>query len=290
MRKGADTNGKGKKMRIINGLSVTAATLFLAAGTAQAATTTYPAIQSTIKYNKTSTSASFYSNFARATSRVLYDPATQTYTLRDTGSLTTTSSFGPGNINAAASNSTFTVYNKGPGETLRLLTHNPANPLIVLSYVTYGQWRRTTTSGGTTSVNDTYVVFGNKSPSTAVTSGTGNYSTVIDGTFINKNGSYAVSGTGTFNADFLTHHFTYSSTASGAREGGGTGINFGTMTGSGSIATRSAGFTGTGTYNGNGYAMDVAGNFYGPAAQELGGVFQLRGNLGNGTGAIVGHK
>jgi hypothetical protein len=35
--------------------------------------------------------------------------------------------------------------------------------------------------------------------------------------------------------------------------------------------------------------MDVNGNFYGPAAEEMGGVFVLRGNKGNGVGAIVGN-
>ena len=35
--------------------------------------------------------------------------------------------------------------------------------------------------------------------------------------------------------------------------------------------------------------MDVAGNFYGPAAQEIGGTFRIRGNNGNGTGVIAGN-
>ena len=35
--------------------------------------------------------------------------------------------------------------------------------------------------------------------------------------------------------------------------------------------------------------MDVTGAFSGPAAEEMGGVFVLRGNSGNGVGAIVGN-
>ncbi len=96
---------------------------------------------------------------------------------------------------------------------------------------TYGQWRRTSTSGTTTSVNDTYVVFGSKSPSSAVTSGTGHYSTVLDGTFVNKNGAYAVNGTGTFDANFGSGTIAYSTTARRTPETGGTAILFGTMTG-----------------------------------------------------------
>ncbi len=61
------------------------------------------------------------------------------------------------------------------------------------------------------------------------------------------------------------------------------------MTGTGSIAYVSAGFNGTGTSNGSGYSLDLAGNFYGPAADEVGGTFRLRGNSGNGTGAFVGN-
>jgi hypothetical protein len=274
-------------MRVINSVMASAVVLFLASGAAHAAATNIPAMQSTIKYSKTATGASLFTNYARATSTVVYDPATSTYTIRDTGSLTTKSSFGPANI--LSSNSSFVTYKKGTTETFRLLNNSPSNPLIVLTYAHYGQWRRTSTVGTTTNVNDTYLVFGTKAPSTAVMSGTGSYSTIVDGTFINKTGSYAVSGNGTFNANFGAGTIAYSTTASAAPETSGTAFSFGTMTGTGWIAVRGAGFTGTGATNGSGYAMDVAGNFYGPVAQEIGGLFHIRGNGGNGTGAIVGN-
>jgi hypothetical protein len=276
-------------MRIINSLTAGAAVLF-AAASVPAAATNIPALQSTIKYSKTATAASGFGNFTRATSTVVYDPATDTYTVRDTGSLATTSSFGPANI--TSTDPTYVNYTKTSGtttETFRLLNNNASNPLIVLTYVDYGRWRRSTTSGTTTSVNDTYVVFGTKSPSSAVTSGSASYSTVVDGTFVNKTGSYAVSGTGTFTANFTGGTIAYSTTASATPETSGTAFSFGTMTGSGSIAVKSSGFAGSGVTNGSGYAMDVNGNFYGPAAEEIGGVFHIKGNGGNGTGAIVGN-
>jgi hypothetical protein len=276
-------------MRIINSLTAGAAVLF-AAASVPAAATNIPALQSTIKYSKTATAASGFGNFARATSKVVYDPATDTYTVRDTGSLATTSSFGPANI--TSTNPTYVTYTKTSGtttETFRLLNNNASNPLIVLTYVDYGRWRRSTTSGTTTSVNDTYVVFGTKSPSSAVTSGSASYSTVVDGTFVNNTGSYAVSGTGTFTANFTGGTIAYSTTASATPETSGTAFSFGTMTGSGSIAVKSSGFAGSGVTNGSGYAMDVNGNFYGPAADEIGGAFHIKGNGGNGTGAIVGN-
>ena len=277
-------------MRVIKSLAACVGVLFVGAGTAHATAANYPALQSTIKYSKTSTAASAFGNFASATSTVVYDPVAGTYTVRDTGSLTTKSSFGPSNI--SSSNANFTTYSKpgtGTTETLRVL--NASAPLIALSYVHYGQWRRTSTASGTTSVNDTYLVFGTKSPSSAVSTGSGSYSTIVDGTFVDKTGSYAVSGTGTFTANFGATGGTlaYSTTANATPETSGTAFSFGTMNGTGSIATRSASFRGTGSTNGSGYAMDVAGSFYGPAAQEIGGTFRIRGNNGNGIGVIVGN-
>lgn len=276
-------------MRTISGAAFAA--IFLS-GAANAAVTNYPANQSTVTYTKTSTGASNYGNYTRATSTVVYDPAADSYTIRDTGSLTTKSTFSPANV--SSSGGTFVTYTKTSGsttETFRRLNNAPGNPLIQLTYVDYGQWRRATTSAGSTSVNDTYLVWGTKTTSTP-TSGTGNYATVLDGTWVDSTGSYAVSGTGSFTADFLNGQISYSANANATPETTGTAFSFGTMTGNGTIARASAGFRGTGTYNGSGYAMDVAGNFYGPAAQEIGGVFRLRrSNLkggGSGTGAIVG--
>jgi hypothetical protein len=120
-----------------------------------------------------------------------------------------------------------------------------------------------------------------------VVSGTGSYSTVLDGTFVNKDGVYDVSGTGTFDANFGAGTISYSSDATGAPETTGSAINFGTMTGAGRVSRGN--FAGTGATNGSGYAMDVNGTFYGPAHEEVGGVFVLRGNKGNGVGAIVGN-
>jgi hypothetical protein len=277
----------GNVMRTLIGAALVAAI----AVPAQAAPVNSTAMQSTIKYSRTPTTASGFGNFTRATSTVVYDSATGTYTLRDTSSLSLKSSFTTADIDAGASNATFTVYDKSSGsnvETFRKLNNSGANPLIVLSYVTYGQWRRSATSGSTTTVNDTYVVWGSKTATTPTT-GAGTYSTVLDGTFANKSGVYAVTGTGNFTANFGSGTISYDATASGAREGGGPGIAFGTMTGSGSIAYKGAGFTGTGGVNGSGYSLDVAGNFYGPNAEEIGGTFRLRGNGGNGTGAIVGN-
>jgi len=275
-------------------LYLAAAAALCAGSAASAVPVNYLGWQGTIQYSTTASGATNSGTFARITTKVVYDPATDTYTLKDTGNPALTSSFGPANITSTTTN--FTTYTKVSGsttETFRLLNQDPANTLIVLQYVDYGQWRRATTSGGTTSVNDTYVVFGTKTPASAIPhTGSASYSTILDGTWVNSAGAYAVSGSGTFNAYFGSGTIGYSTTATGTPEAGGAVINFGTLTGTGSIAYASAGFKGTGTFNGNGYALDVNGNFYGPAYDEIGAIFKLRGNAthpGSGTGVMVGN-
>jgi hypothetical protein len=263
-----------------------AAAALVLATSASAAPTNQPAWQSTIKYSTTSTGASGYGNYARATSKVVYDPVAGTYVVRDTGSLTTTATFGPSSLISSAGN--FSTYGT-PTNSFRRLNQSPSNTLIALTYVDYGQWRPTSTAGGTTSVNDTYLVWGSRTPNASIPrTGSAAYSTVVDGTFVNKDGAYAVNGSGTFTANFLGSSINYSQTATGTKEVGTGTITFGTMTGAGSINFRSGVFNGTGVADAEGYKMDLTGNFYGPAADEIGGLFRITGNGGNGQGAIVG--
>jgi len=259
---------------------------------APASAVTYSAIQSTIKYTKESTTkASGFGNYARATSSVKFDPATGTYTVRDTGNISLTSAFGPSN-NPVTSGA-FTTYSKAAGtETLRLYQSGQPTQGVTLTYTGFGQWRRTAPATLTpgTNVNDTYFVYGTKTAPSEITSGNATYTTAADGTFVNRNGVYAVTGNGTFNANFGARTVGYSSTLAGSREGDGAALAFGTLTGTGTIATAASSFQGAGAFNGSGYRMDVNGYFFGPGATEVGGVFRLYGNGGNGQGALVGKQ
>jgi hypothetical protein len=270
-------------MRIISSAAAAAAVLFLAGAPANATATKYPALQSTIKYSTAGSVTSLFGNYARATSSVIYDPATGTYTVRDTGSTSITSSFAPSNINAGASNAAFTVYSKSSGnETFRLLNQGASNPLIQLTYVDYGEWKRSTTANGSTSVNDTYLVFGQKTPRASVPrTGTATYNTIYDGSFVNKNGAFALDGTGGITADFGTGGLSYTALLNGV-PGGALAFS-----GSGAITFRSGNFTASA--NTSGYTMSLNGGFYGPAAEEVGGLFRLTGGGGNGQGAFVGN-
>ena len=158
-------------MRVIHGLAYTTAALALTATPATAVT--YPAVQSTIKYTKVSTTkAQGMGNYARATSSVQYDPVTDTYTLRDTGNLSLTSTFGPSNSPVVAG--AFTNYSKNSGaETLRLYRSGQATQGVTLSHTGFGHWRRTepATMVTGTNVNDTYFVYGTKTPAAQIAAG-----------------------------------------------------------------------------------------------------------------------
>jgi hypothetical protein len=227
---------------------------------------------------------------ARATSTVKYDAASETYTVRDTGSTAITASFGPSQ--RTSTNANFNTYSRTAGgttETFKVLNPGATVAGVPLTYVQYGHWRRVKPGGGNfgnTAQNDTYLVFGSKAPSSAVVSGGASYTTYLDGTYVDAAKSYDVDGTGTLTADFTAGTLTTSATMSGT-PATGSGINFGTLSGNGTIKSNQSSFTASAsnaTYN-----MNLNGFFFGPTASEVGGVFQLRGpNGGNGDGALVG--
>lgn len=269
-------------MRIMSGVAAGCMAALCISGAAYA--DTFPAQQSTIKYSTTNGVTSGYGNYARATSQFVYDPVANTFTVRDTGSTTLKSTFGVADEDAAASNAEFTVFSKNGGsETFRLLNRGATNPAIQLTYVLYGEWVRTTTTNGTTSVNDTFIVGGSKTPSGSMPrTGSASYTTMYDGTFVDKNGAHALGGSGSITANFGSGVLGYTANINGVPSGS---LAF---SGTGSISTKTAGFT---TSNSDGaYTLSQYGNFYGPTANEVGGLFHLSGgSLGNGQGAFVGN-
>lgn len=293
-------------MRLKAELPLAAITILFASSSALAANTsldpitqseTFPAWQTTLSYQVpvTPTNIKFGAGFSKATTSVKYDAATHSYTVRDTGSTTTTSTFAPANKSVPDSNASFTVYKKTSGtttESLRLLNPGAANPTFALTYTTYGEWKRTTTGAGyqgATIVNDTWVVFGVKTPKASMPhSGTGNYSTFYDGSFRTPGTTYAVSGTGTLTANFGSGSISYAANLTGTPSSG-PAIAFGPLSGTGTISFNGSSFTGKADNANPTYKLGLSGYFFGPAAQEVGGVFQLSGGGGTGTGAVVGH-
>lgn len=297
-------------MRAISALKSTSIALALAAVPAAAfaqnssldnltASQTFPAWQSTIKYSYPASGVNAgkptgYGNYAKATTSVRYDAGTQSYIVRDTGSASATSTFAPANIVGAESNATHTVYRKTSGgttETLRLFNPGGGNPVMALTYASYGHWRKTTPGGawnGNTAQSDTYFVYGIKTTGAQMPRvGSASYNTVLDGTFANGTALYTVSGTGSINANFAAGSLSFSATPVGTPSAGPV-LNFGVINGSGSINFNAASFGASGS-NGS-YSMSMSGYFFGPTAQEVGAVFRLNGSGGNGTGAMVGKQ
>ncbi|MDB5698115.1 MAG: Transferrin binding protein-like solute binding protein [Alphaproteobacteria bacterium] len=270
---------------------LTSCALFSTLAATPAFAQTMPAIQSTQKYEiKTTGAPQFYSNNARATSQVIYNAGTQTYTIRDTGSVSRTASFGPGQLVSSAG--THTIYTRtasGTTETFRVYNKGQvAAGQVNLTYSTYGHWRESTPGAGfqgATKLSDTYFIFGTKTTAANMPrSGSAGFNGIIDGTFVNKTSTYTLGGTIGFTADWTNAKIGFTALATASA---GTGSpTFGPIVGAnGPINFNGSSFSANGT-DGT-YQMNMNGLFFGPAANELGAVFRLSGNGGTGNGAIV---
>lgn len=256
----------------------------------------FQAVQSTVKQQYATSGPNAnkptgFGNQARATSTVRYDAATNSYIVRDTGDVSATSSFGPANKVVGESDATYTVYRKTAGgstETFTMLNAGAGNPAIQLSYATFAHWRKVTPGSGTAAQSDTYLVYGFKTDKASMpTTGTGSYTTLLDGTYSDKDRSYDIDGTGSVTANFGTGGLTFGATMTGTPTSG-PALAFGTINGSGTIKSTASSFSASGA-NAT-YTMDMSGYFYGPSADEIGGVFSLKGpkGTGSGNGAMVG--
>lgn len=255
------------------------------------ASQTFPAWQSTVKYTVPSSGTNagkptMFGNFAKVTASVRYDHATKSYIVRDTGSISATSTFSDENI--SSSTATFTTYTK-PGETLKLFNPGVGNPVLPLTYTSYGNWRRSATSGTGTNVNETWFVYGIRTTGANMPrTGGATYNGVIDGSYVNKTTAYALSGSASFNANFQTGSIGYTATPVGTPSAGAP-IAFGALSGTGSISYNSASFFINANSNNPDYKMSMSGYFFGPTANELGATFRLNASngSGNGNGVIV---
>ena len=140
---------------------------------------------------------------ARHPTTVHYDSATQTYVLHDyEGDAGFT--FSPNEIVTSKSNATYTFYrDTATGSTLKLLNQSPTNPLIALTYVTYGKWNIPKAPGETYIFADNYVVFGQKTPSANIPrTGSALYNAILDGSYQSGSNSYHLSGTAKYTANF----------------------------------------------------------------------------------------
>ena len=233
---------------------------------------------------------------AKHPTTISYNAATQTYTLYDYEGGPGIS-YSPAKIVASQSSAAYTFYrDPGTGSTLKLLNDSASNPLIILNYVTYGKW--VVPQSAPIHFADNYVVFGQMTPASAVPrSGSASYKAIVDGTYQKGAATYRLGGNATFAANFGTGIMGLSVTPVGTAAKGSR-LTFGTLSGSGYIGYDSSSFGATSrtrAADGTKTLFRATGNFYGPGAQEIGGVFTLSQTLGTtqvgeGGGAFVGRK
>lgn len=231
---------------------------------------------------------------------VHYDATTGTYMFND-GSQNY--SFSRSEYVSAKSTAAYTYYrDTATGATLKLLNQIATNPVIALTYVTYGKWSPVAQSPIV--LNDNYVVFGSMTPAASVPrSGSASYRFVLDGTY-QLNGSptssktYALSGSGQLSANFATATTGITFTPTATNTVNGSRIQFGTLTGGGFIDASTSSWNAasrTRAADGTKTLFSAVGNFYGPQANEIGAAFTLTQTLGTstigaGAGALVGKK
>ena len=244
-------------------------------------------------YGRNNVSANIYPT------TVHYDAASGTYVFND----------GQQNIGfsrteyvAAKSSAAYTYYrDTATGATLKLLNQGAANPVIALTYVTYGKW--TPVPQSPIVLNDNYVVFGAITPASAVPrSGSASYNFILDGTWqlagSPSGKTYSLAGSGRLTADFTNAMMGLSVTPVATNLSNGSKIQFGTLTGAGFIDASTSSWNATSrtrAADGTKTLFSAQGNFFGPQAQEIGGAFTLTRTLGTaevgaGAGAIVGKK
>lgn len=244
-------------------------------------------------YGRNNVSANIYPT------TVHYDAASGTYVFND----------GQQNIGfsrteyvAAKSSAAYTYYrDTATGATLKLLNQGAANPVIALTYVTYGKW--TPVPQSPIVLNDNYVVFGAITPASAVPrSGSASYNFILDGTWqlagSPSGKTYSLAGSGRLTADFTNAMMGLSVTPVATNLSNGSKIQFGTLTGAGFIDASTSSWNATSrtrAADGTKTLFSTQGNFFGPQAQEIGGAFTLTRTLGTaevgaGAGAIVGKR
>lgn len=213
--------------------------------------------------------------------------------------------FSPNTI-VASDNPNFVVYETAevyywqvgvPDDISRLSLYKsgPANKEVQLTYTSFGHWQGAPEGTNLADGDRVYFAYGFKTPDSAVLARTGSaqYAGVVYGTGYNQESRdrYEVSGTSRFDVNFANQTYTGGMMVSGKTAASAAPVDFGryefggVLNGSNKIeatmtrADRSYGYS-------TGY---IKGNFYGPNAEEIGGIFSLGiepGEAGGGTNII----
>nr|WP_165388494.1 transferrin-binding protein-like solute binding protein [Sphingomonas populi] len=224
--------------------------------------------------------------------QVRYDASAGSYTL--SGLVVPQVAFGSVDKVAASTNATVTAYQKTTGtrqDNLALFNAGSGNPVLALTYVSYGAQQSITDRGSSLDVDTAFFTFGIATAlSDMPRTGTASYRTNLDGQFADASGVYALGGASSLTADFAAATVAFSMTPIGTNVVNGGAKTFGTQNINAAIRSGTNRFNGDSSTNAEGYRGALSGAFYGPQAVEVGGAFSIVGHDGFGTGAVVGRK
>ncbi|WP_417319381.1 transferrin-binding protein-like solute binding protein [Emcibacter sp.] len=180
-----------------------------------------------------------------------------------------------------------------PGVDITIPFH-PSGETINLSYVTYGQWAKT---DGTVAANgfekaNGFVTFGIRTDSVPTT-GEASYEGIAEGVLYRPTATagspdqLSLLGRVEISANFGTN-----TVVSEFRDFQATGVGGGAWVEFDSTGTLSNGaFSGAASnFSAGGYSGTVSGAFYGPNAQEVGGVWSISGPGEEAAGAFAGEQ
>ncbi|WJY17974.1 transferrin-binding protein-like solute binding protein [Alteriqipengyuania flavescens] len=221
-------------------------------------------------------------SLSRGSTLVTYDPATDTYSIAKDPNA---GNFGYDSMDVqfsetrrvdAESSDSYIVYRKN-GDELRVLNFRSDNPVIDLTYVTFAEvTQRTTDFGGNALTNRYWSVWGDRTPDGNMPrSGSASYSGVVagGGYVQNYSNDARIYGTLDMTVRFGDSSFLASMGLVAAdRDGTLANMQLGTFDFEGNLFNAQF----SGARNDTEYSYSIDGWFYGPAADELGGAFDLR--------------
>lgn len=230
---------------------------------------------------------------------VSYDAVTSSYTVSRADR---SQVFRPADRNASQSNSTADVFVRTSGTTTDTLTltRPSATPgPLSYKYVGAGFWQRTVTTTNTISGSFDSFTYGVETPDTALPrTGAAAYGIDLLGIAAYSHDVRSVSGTGTLQADFLNGLIRIDGDARELDPETGAIINpYMAFYSQAALSSANNSFGGSFRYYMNGSPIrhpfdgTLAGRFYGPAAEEVGGTFHARNDEGASVvGTLTGAR
>jgi hypothetical protein len=220
-----------------------------------------------------------------------YDKSKDRYTFRvNENGVSGNDTFGSGDTDSANTNSTTEAYEKkSKTDQTNFILFIPGNSSKNLSYVTYGAWQHLSQPGSGVDFETSFVVGGIMTPAGDMpTTGSANYSAIIDGVATDSLGFSSVGGSASITADFASGGVTGSFSMSTKGVVSGTVSPLDVVSATGTISSNT--FSGTMTGQSTAYKGTWNGGFFGPKANEIGGSFRLVNGSDQAIGVFVGNQ